>query len=293
MKYSKFAYTLAEMLICLAIISVVVAMVIPAAMSKKPAKNKALFRKAYYNLERAVQEMVNDESIFPSTKADDFASADLDRSTLFAYFIPDKVISNPSKYGYSAANINELKVTLSPNDRTIVNRKRGTTGQFFCTQLAKRLNTTGKVQCMKRRYIAGDNWPIVFDDPDSSRSPSFVTNDGVVWIMNPLPHFCVREELPDGTIKYRSGDTESTCHHKTASNNDLDVISNGGDYGSDYMCIELDVNGEAPPNRRTNTHDPDRFRVCVYYDGRIQIPKGTKENPSKESLYLESNKIID
>lgn len=298
MKYSKFAYTLAEMLICLAIISVVVAMVIPAAMSKKPAKNKALFRKSYYNLERAVHEMVNDESLFPDTKASDYASTALDHSTLFAYYYPDAVID--------AANDEQkksMKMHVQPfsTNSTLYRVRKGkysslwgTTGELFCSEVAKRMNISGKAYCTSLHKMPDDGTP----PPNKSSLgtyPNIVTNDGVMWYINPLGSFCVRREKPDGTIEYRSGDTASTCKHEVSANGDLKPATNTN-YLSDYVCFQLDVNGEAAPNSRFG-HDPDRFQICVYYDGRIEIPRyqnpANKTDKSKESLYLESNKIVD
>ena len=301
MKYSKFAYTLAEMLICLAIISVVVAMVIPAAMSKKPAKNKALFRKSYYNLERAVHEMVNDESLFPDTKASDYASTALDHSTLFAYYYPDAVIdaANDEQKKSMKVKIQSSGPYYSMTRYRVRKGKYssswGTTGELFCSEFAKRMNISGKASCNCQVTMPDDG---TLPKPKANclkGAPSFVTNDGVMWYINPLGDFCVRREKPDGTIEYRSGDTASTCKHEVSANGDLKPATSTN-YLSDYVCFQLDVNGEAAPNSRFG-HDPDRFQICVYYDGRIEIPRyqnpANKTDKSKESLYLESNKIVD
>ena len=60
----KYGFTLAEMMVCLAILSIIATMLIPAIMQVKPAKNKILFKKAYYLTERIVTELINDEDMY-------------------------------------------------------------------------------------------------------------------------------------------------------------------------------------------------------------------------------------
>ena len=52
------------MMVCLAVLSIIATMLIPAIMQVKPAKNKILFKKAYYLAERIVTELVNDEDMY-------------------------------------------------------------------------------------------------------------------------------------------------------------------------------------------------------------------------------------
>lgn len=60
----RYGFTLAEMMVCLAVLSIIATMLIPAIMQVKPAKNKILFKKAYYLAERIVTELVNDEDMY-------------------------------------------------------------------------------------------------------------------------------------------------------------------------------------------------------------------------------------
>lgn len=41
----RYGFTLAEMMVCLAVLSIIATMLIPAIMQVKPAKNKILFKK--------------------------------------------------------------------------------------------------------------------------------------------------------------------------------------------------------------------------------------------------------
>ena len=289
MKLYKNGFTIAEMLICLAIIAMVIALVIPAAMSKKPNRNKAMFRKAYYNLERVVSELVNDENTFPSTKASDF-EADKDRSTLFAYFLPEGI------YKEDDDSDNIVIPPLSGSRE----RTKEYTGYYFCSQIASKLNTTGRVQCTIKHNMPADGTAGLDTSGITSSNPNFVTNDGVTWHIDPIPHFCAREVLPDGTVTYRGQDTSSTCKHQTKGDGDLKIPTHpNANPGSDFLCFQIDVNGSDKPNCRldytdenNNLHscqDPDRFEICVYYDGRIQVPAHT----GREAEYLRSNSIID
>lgn len=63
---NKKAFTLAELMVCLLLISVLATILLPAIIQNKPNKNKVLFRKAYYIIERVVSELINDEDIYPN-----------------------------------------------------------------------------------------------------------------------------------------------------------------------------------------------------------------------------------
>ena len=61
----KSGFTLAEVLITLAIIGVVAAIMLPAIKNAQPNKEMALVKKAYYNTTRLVSELINDEDFYP------------------------------------------------------------------------------------------------------------------------------------------------------------------------------------------------------------------------------------
>ena len=77
MKKSKNAFSIAEMLICFTVIGVLAAMLIPSIIHNRPNKNKAMFRKAYYVIERVTAELIMDDDEFP---------AEFDGSKGLAYF---------------------------------------------------------------------------------------------------------------------------------------------------------------------------------------------------------------
>ena len=61
------AFTLAEVMVVLAVMGILAAIMLPTIAGIRPNKNKAMFKKAYYIAERLVFEMVNDESLYPTT----------------------------------------------------------------------------------------------------------------------------------------------------------------------------------------------------------------------------------
>ncbi len=65
---TKKAFTLAELMVCLLLISVLATILLPAIIQNKPNKSKVLFRKTYYIIERVVSELINDEDIYPNNE---------------------------------------------------------------------------------------------------------------------------------------------------------------------------------------------------------------------------------
>ncbi len=63
---NKKAFTLAEVMVTLAVFGVLAALLLPAIANVRPNKNKVMFKKAYYVAERMVFELVNDEDFYPS-----------------------------------------------------------------------------------------------------------------------------------------------------------------------------------------------------------------------------------
>lgn len=60
-------FTLAELLLCLAIISVIVTLTFPMVSKVRPNKHKALFKKSYYLTERIVHDLINNPDFYPET----------------------------------------------------------------------------------------------------------------------------------------------------------------------------------------------------------------------------------
>ena len=65
---NKKAFTLAELMVCLLLISVLATILLPAIIQNKPNKSKVIFRKAYYIIERVVSELINDDDLYPTNE---------------------------------------------------------------------------------------------------------------------------------------------------------------------------------------------------------------------------------
>ena len=63
----KNAFTLAEVMVTLALIGILASIMLPVISKARPNKQKAMFKKAYYVAERMVYELVNDEDLYPAT----------------------------------------------------------------------------------------------------------------------------------------------------------------------------------------------------------------------------------
>ena len=63
---AKKGFTLAEELLVIGLLGVLSAILIPVINNVRPGGNRALFRKAYASVEEIVNDMITDESIYPS-----------------------------------------------------------------------------------------------------------------------------------------------------------------------------------------------------------------------------------
>lgn len=61
----KQGFTITEMVIALGVAAVIATIVLPMLSSIKPNKELLMFRKAYYRVERAITELVNDDTLYP------------------------------------------------------------------------------------------------------------------------------------------------------------------------------------------------------------------------------------
>jgi len=60
------AFTLAEVLITIGLLGVIAMLLIPTLMNIPPSKNKIMFKKVYYSLNEALNEMVNSDVNYPA-----------------------------------------------------------------------------------------------------------------------------------------------------------------------------------------------------------------------------------
>lgn len=63
----KKAFTMAEVMVVMAVLGILAAVMIPTIIKIRPNQNKIMFKKAYYVTERVVNELVNDDALYADT----------------------------------------------------------------------------------------------------------------------------------------------------------------------------------------------------------------------------------
>ena len=61
----KKGFTLSEVMVTMAVLSVLFAILIPAVQSNIPNKSKIMFRKSYSDIERVVDMLISDDTLYP------------------------------------------------------------------------------------------------------------------------------------------------------------------------------------------------------------------------------------
>ena len=153
------AFSTNEVMIALTIVGIIAAILIPVIINSKPSNNKIMFRKAYSTLERAVQEMIDDETHYPES----------------AVITLDDGITYKKGFNYTAATTN------------------GTNNKFTYL-LSEKLNTVGLVDLptvseggpgtfAKFTTADGINWAIYIrrsDQDTDAETPETADNAGAV-----------------------------------------------------------------------------------------------------------------
>lgn len=95
---TKKGFTLSEVMIAMTVLGVLAAILVPTIMKTMPSNSKVLFRKAYSTLEKSVNNMINDETNYPSDqlsgttpKGFNYTTATTNTSNKFCYFLTDQL----------------------------------------------------------------------------------------------------------------------------------------------------------------------------------------------------------
>lgn len=169
------AFTLAEVMITMAVLGILASILLPAVSKVRPNENKSLFKKAYYVAERMVSELVNDEDLYPLNE--DMAGLD-----------------NISEAWYDG------KCYGLPDDQDPPCSNGSNGSDKFCKLFAAKVNTINDdVNC-----VAGSR------EPTNSNVPSFITTDGIYWYM-PYTDFDTTKAI----IVDVNGDKKPNCRCTT------------------------------------------------------------------------------
>ena len=149
----KYAFTMAETMLTIAVIGVLAAIMIPAMKKFTPDKSKSLFKKAANVTERIVYEMYNDDEIYPRIGKDGVKKYDGFNNT-------ERVVYMGNEYG---ADSNGYKKA-----------------QKFCQIFARKLSTNNdSIDCSPKSGLTARSVNV---------SPTITTVDGIAWYI-PITDF--------------------------------------------------------------------------------------------------------
>lgn len=143
-----FAFTLAEMMIVLALLGTIAAVIIPTIYKARPDETRLRFKKAYYTLQRTTDAVLN---------SDAYPQGDLSEG-------------NSIEREYDAEGNLTTRTSLDENSEAVK----------FCTAFADMLNTIGSVNCgMEFARLLGQ--PVFYDDATgiSPDEPDAITLDNI------------------------------------------------------------------------------------------------------------------
>ncbi|HNW26415.1 MAG TPA: prepilin-type N-terminal cleavage/methylation domain-containing protein [Candidatus Gastranaerophilaceae bacterium] len=149
---NKFGFTLAEVMVVLVTLGVLAAIAIPAVVHVRPNNKKVMLKKAYSTLEKAVQELINNDTYYPY-EADDGNTGAQYLWGLSTDITPIRVWKG-FNYVY---NKEALGIPIGDNK--------------FCYLLANSMNTVGAIDCA------------IFGTHTSMSDANFKTADGITWTM--------------------------------------------------------------------------------------------------------------
>ena len=261
MKIFKKGFTLAEMMVCLAVIMAIAAILLPSIWTHSPNKNKAMAKKTYKIVETSVYELLNDEENYPLDTADRVGLA-----------VFNQVDECPEGNEDACAKI--------PGTDFI--DKQDNTGKKFCLLFSRQLNTDGRGT---DTCVSDDDAQIKnFVDGDDFTS-TFRTNDGAEWLLskNIICDPANSDDAEDG-CELPEDDAEPDCAKEIKTTDKLP-----------YTCVYVDVNGvghDNAPNSINDQNKADRYGVAIYYDGKVKILQKNSFANSPAFRFVTSNSLF-
>ncbi len=164
----KNGFTLAEVLMCVVILGVVFALVMPLVKTTIPDKYEALRKKSDYSLEHIVSDVVNNED----------------------YYAPVKEVSTSSQDGITTT----IKHGLQNTYEVTIGEDSFEGDTKFCELVARRFNLMqgSSINCVSTAGFKEDG-----------KTPTFTTIDGVQWIL-PVSSFTGKTSSANDTISFKT-----------------------------------------------------------------------------------------
>jgi len=238
--FNRKGFTLTEVMVTLGLLGIIAAITVPAVMNIAPDTNKIMFKKSYSTLEKAIDEMINDESLYPSDTTWTFKQ---DASTSYTY-ICDDVNGVPVQCGFH--NVVSPTKTSYPNYYDY---------NKFCTLLTDELNTVGTISC-----------PGV----GTHTIGTFTTSDGVSWSLysqySDNDNIVAYSTIHEGYCDYSASQEfplDSTLYTTKIT---MDVNGSKAPNCSEDGFSNPTVSACAAGKK------PDTFQISVRYDGKLNVP---------------------
>jgi len=175
-KSYKLAFTMAEMLVCLSVISILATILIPTIGSLRPDRSKVMFKKAFMISERVVSELVNDSDLYPEASGVN----GLDNVGVVYYNgepFGGKYVAKPAGFDeYSDGD--DKPEGYDDYVGSLADQK-----SKFCKLFAQKVNITSQLNCAGGAGFSADA-----DDEGKKGNPTFRTSDGIEWLL-PITNF--------------------------------------------------------------------------------------------------------
>ena len=223
---------MAETLIVITMIAFLAVFMLGSLNKATPDKNRVMYKKAYSVIERAVAEMVNDDTLY---------AYDEDRIGFLNY-------DHVAIPGAKDLNSNAQIYTINYDDEKPDTAEAGSARiNKFCNLFRSKLNT----------LPAGNDGQLSTqaDYSDNQKVCKFYTTDGIRWDLN-----------PDKTSNIGCIGRNNTFYHNDMITIEIDVNGREDEGGKNP-----DEHSLATANNWQTTPAGDVFCVDVYSDGRVTV----------------------
>ena len=244
--FERFGYTLAEVLVSLAIIGVIAAIAIPMIMNVIPNKNAIMIKKAYYTVDNIVKLLINDSYYYPDMKGNCWKNDCSSDGKLMA--ITNTNRSNNCYLGFDY--VENLPLTIKSSGGTISDSdsdKRFKLIYLFISYL----DTVKPLS-----YYLGNTSDTAFEFVE--------TTDGMVFNLLGLKNFYNTNNNIIESSNYCS--IKIDVNGKEGPNSYAPTYNNKEPKCSSYSNWSAATTANNFEKKRF-----DRFELYVYKDGRIEI----------------------
>ena len=237
-KITKKAFTMAEVLMVLAVLGIIAAILIPSIAAMKPDQNRVMFKKAYYLTERLISEIVNDEELYTSGDGSEVG---------FLRMGSAKIVELNGDETPRQVMEKNVWVNVGDDSNTLLQAKK------LCLLFMDRLNLTtddaNTTACGSTNNFGGN--------------PNFKTVDGIWWYF----------PANNNTSSLASNATANGGRWVSTSSDKLPEkiirVDTNGDKRPNCRCTSVNANNICTSS--PSCKKPDRFEIIVRSDGKMRV----------------------